>query len=110
MACEIRIGTSGWHYKHWRGKFYPAEISAGGMLAYYQQYFDTVELNNSFYRLPTEEAFIAWRESVPKDFVYAVKASRFLTHHIKLKDPKQALINLLPRAELLKKKLGPILF
>lgn len=110
MACEIRIGTSGWHYKHWRGAFYPADVSAMRMFAYYQRHFDTVELNNSFYRLPTEAAFDAWREATPKNFVFAVKASRFLTHRIKLKDPERALDNFLPRAERLGRKLGPILF
>ena len=110
MAAEIRIGTSGWHYKHWVGTFYPPGLKASEMFAYYQRFFDTVELNNSFYRLPTPEAFLAWRESAGPDFVFAVKGSRFLTHNKKLKEPEQALHNLLPRAELLGEKLGPILF
>ena len=80
------------------------------MFEYYQRFFDTVELNNSFYRLPTPEAFIAWRDAAPANFRFAVKGSRFLTHNKKLKDPEQALLNLLPRAQLLGKKLGPILF
>lgn len=110
MACEIRIGTSGWHYKHWRGTFYPRELNPASMLNYYARYFDTVELNNSFYKLPSEAAFLAWKDSVPIGFVYAVKASRFLTHRIKLKDPERGLNNFLPRAALLGPKLGPILF
>lgn len=110
MTCEIRIGTSGYHYKHWRGPFYPAEISPNEMLEFYSRQFDTVELNNSFYRLPTEVAFDNWRQSTPADFVFAVKASRFLTHQKKLKDPANALENLLPRASRLSTKLGPILF
>ena len=89
MTCEIRIGTSGYHYKHWRGPFYPKEISPNEMLEFYSQKFDTVELNNSFYRLPTEVAFDNWRQSTPANFVFAVKASRFLTHHKKLKDPEK---------------------
>lgn len=80
------------------------------MLKFYSQQFDTVELNNSFYRLPTEIAFENWRQSTPVDFVFAVKASRFLTHQKKLKDPEDALENLLPRASRLSTKLGPILF
>ena len=110
MTCDIRIGTSGYHYKHWRGPFYPAEISPNEMLAFYSQKFDTVELNNSFYRLPTEVAFDNWRQSTPADFVFAVKASRFLTHQKKLKDPESALQNFLPRASRLSTKLGPLLF
>ena len=80
------------------------------MLAYYVRHFDTLELNNSFYRLPTIEAFESWRDAAPKNFVYAVKASRFITHNKKLKDPENALDNILPRAEHLGKKLGPVLF
>ena len=110
MACEIRIGTSGWHYKHWRGPFYPAKIDSAAMLDYYVRHFDTVEINNSFYRLPTEAAFKTWKQIAPIGFVYAVKASRFLTHRIKLKDPERGLENFLPRVELLGKKLGPVLF
>ena len=110
MTCEIRIGTSGYHYKHWRGPFYPKNISPNQMLEFYSQNFDTVELNNSFYRLPTEAAFDNWRQSTPADFVFAVKASRFLTHQKKLKDPESALRNFLPRASRLCTKLGPILF
>ena len=110
MNCDIRIGTSGYHYKHWRGPFYPAKIAASKMLEFYAKHFDTVELNNSFYRLPPETAFDQWRRSTPPKFVFAVKASRFLTHNKKLKDPENALNNLLPRAVHLGPKLGPILF
>jgi uncharacterized protein YecE (DUF72 family) len=110
MTCEIRIGTSGYHYKHWRGPFYPKKISPNEMLAFYSQNFDTVELNNSFYRLPKETTFDDWRQSTPANFVFAVKASRFLTHQKKLKEPENALQNFLPRALRLSTKLGPILF
>jgi uncharacterized protein YecE (DUF72 family) len=106
----VHIGTSGWHYKHWVGSFYPAGLPASRMFEYYQRFFDTVELNNSFYRLPTCEAFAAWRDAAPSKFRFAVKGSRFLTHNKKLKEPEQALHNLLPRAEVLGQKLGPILF
>src|SRR5690242_6257527 len=107
---EVRIGTSGWHYNHWRGPFYDADTTSAQMLPFYIRQFDTVEINNSFYRLPTEEAFKAWRDSTPADFLFAVKASRFITHNKKLNDPQSALDNLLPRAEILGRKLGPVLF
>jgi uncharacterized protein YecE (DUF72 family) len=110
MTCDIRIGTSGFHYKHWKGPFYPEKMPAAAMLAFYTQHFDTVELNNSFYRLPSAEAFSAWRDATPANFVFAAKASRFITHNKKLKEPEQALDNLLPRAVPLGKKLGPVLF
>src|SRR3954467_7040761 len=71
--CAIHIGTSGWHYKHWVGTFYPEKMPTSKMFEYYAERFDTVELNNSFYRLPTEEAFRAWRDAAPKKFTFAVK-------------------------------------
>jgi uncharacterized protein YecE (DUF72 family) len=80
------------------------------MLDYYVRHFDTVELNNSFYRLPTVSAFECWRDATPANFVFAVKASRFITHNKKLKNPENALDNLLPRAVHLGPKLGPVLF
>jgi len=108
--ANIRIGTSGWHYKHWVGKFYPEKFTASRMLAYYCDRFDTVEINNSFYMLPKIETLSAWREATPRNFEFAIKASRFLTHNKKLKEPENALHNFLPRAEALQRKLGPILF
>jgi len=110
MTAEIRIGTSGWHYEHWIGRYYPASIKPPQMLEYYLRDFDTVELNNTFYHLPKEESFNAWRKSTPPGFIFAVKGSRFLTHMIKLKDPERGLSNFLPRAARLGKKLGPILW
>lgn len=106
----IRIGTSGWHYKHWVGNFYPARTPGTKMLAHYIQQFDTVELNNSFYHLPKRPALEAWRNSTPKGFCFAVKGSRFLTHMKKLKDPELGLSRFLSCAEILEQKLGPILF
>ena len=110
MVCDIRIGTSGFHYKHWKGPFYPPTMPDAAMLDFYTRHFDTVELNNSFYRLPTVDAFKCWRDATPESFVFAVKASRFITHNKKLKDPENAVDNLLPRAANLGKKLGPVLF
>src|SRR5437867_9587279 len=102
--AQIRIGTSGWHYKHWIGRYYPKDIKAAKMLGYYLRDFDTVELNNTFYRLPEETSFDAWRSAVPSNFVFAVKGSRFLTHMIKLRDPERAIANFVPRAQRLGRK------
>jgi uncharacterized protein YecE (DUF72 family) len=110
MIANIRIGTSGWHYKHWVGKFYPEKFAASKMLAYYYERFGSVEINNSFYMLPKIETLGCWRDATPKNFEFAIKASRFLTHNKKLKEPENALNNFLPRAEALGEKLGPILF
>jgi len=108
--AEIRIGTSGYHYKHWVGRYYPAGLKANQMLAHYLRDFDTVELNNTFYQLPNESTFDNWRDSTPPDFLYAVKGSRFITHMIKLKDAQRGLTNFMPLAERLGDKLGPILW
>jgi uncharacterized protein YecE (DUF72 family) len=108
--AEIRIGTSGYHYNHWRGTFYPEKLPQKQWLSYYVEHFDTVELNNTFYRLPTFEAMNAWRENTPENFLFAVKGSRFITHNLKLSRPENAISNILPRAETLGKKLGPILW
>jgi uncharacterized protein YecE (DUF72 family) len=80
----IRIGTSGWSYPHWRGTFYPEGLKQKAELAFYMEHFNTVELNNSFYRLPTTATFANWAAAAPPDFIYAVKASRFFTHMKKL--------------------------
>jgi NAD(P)-dependent dehydrogenase (short-subunit alcohol dehydrogenase family)/uncharacterized protein YecE (DUF72 family) len=109
-STDIRIGTSGFHYRHWVGSFYPQGTPAWKMLDYYLRFFNTVEVNNSFYRLPRPGMLSSWREATPPNFLFAVKGSRFVTHNKKLKDPENALENLLPRAEELKEKLGPILF
>ncbi len=108
--ADVRIGTSGWHYQHWIGRFYPEHTSGAMMLPYYLQHFDTVELNNPFYRLPEESTFKSWRAAVPSNFRFAVKASRFITHNKKLKDSENALQNFISRAELLRATLGPVLF
>jgi uncharacterized protein YecE (DUF72 family) len=110
MKGKIHIGTSGWHYAHWRGPFYPEKIKAAGMLEFYVNRFDTVEINNSFYRLPPIDALKDWRDSTPPDFCFAVKGSRYLTHMKKLKDPKPGLAKFFSRIDHLKSKLGPILF
>ena len=108
--APVHVGTSGWHYGHWRGPFYPDNLSADRFLAYYAARFHTVEINNSFYRLPSERALAAWRDTAPPGFIFAVKASRFITHLKKLKDPERSLAPFLERLALLGGKLGPILF
>jgi uncharacterized protein YecE (DUF72 family) len=111
LKTRILIGTSGWHYKHWlEGVFYPPGTKGATMFDYYARHFNTVEINNSFYRLPTAKTFDNWRESSPPNFVYAVKASRFITHMKKLKDPQTSSEKFFLVAERLEKKLGPILF
>ncbi|MBV8571152.1 MAG: DUF72 domain-containing protein [Acidobacteriaceae bacterium] len=107
---EVWIGTSGWHYKHWIGAFYPARTPPAKMLGYYIDRFNTVELNNSFYHLPKEPALHHWRESTPDIFCFAAKGSRFLTHMKKLSDPEQGLQKFMAAIEILGPKLGPILF
>jgi uncharacterized protein YecE (DUF72 family) len=107
---EVRIGTSGWHYKHWKGPFYPRDMKASDMLAFYLQRFDTVEVNNSFYRLPPLECVRCWRDATPSNFLFAVKGSRFLTHMKKLKDPEQGLSRFAPVLTAFGPKLGPVLF
>lgn len=107
---SIRVGTSGWIYAHWRGRFYPKEMRVKDWFAHYARHFDTVEINNSFYRLPSESAFDIWREQAPAGFVYTVKASRFLTHMKKLKDPEEPIERILGRARRLGEKLGPVLY
>ncbi len=106
----IRIGTSGWVYKHWRDVFYLPDLPARAWFAFYAREFSTVEINNSFYRLPSPEMFDAWRKQAPPDFLYAVKASRYITHMKKLKDPEEALREFLARAYRLEETLGPILY
>jgi uncharacterized protein YecE (DUF72 family) len=108
---EIRIGTSGYVYPHWRkGVFYPTGLPARQELAYYSERFRTVELNNSFYRLPTPEMFVRWRDNTPSDFDFAVKASRYITHIKRLRNVADEIALFMERASLLGAKLGPVLF
>jgi uncharacterized protein YecE (DUF72 family) len=107
---EVRVGCSGWQYKHWRGDFYPAELPTSRWFAHYATHFDTVEINNSFYRLPPPETFAKWRDQAGPEFLYAVEASRFLTHMKKLKDPEEPLARFFEHAQQLGPRLGPVLF
>lgn len=93
----VRIGCSGWQYKHRRNDFYPAALPQSRWLEFYAERFDTVEINNTFYRLPEAPTFAAWERRVPSGFLFAVKASRFLTHMKKLKEPVEPLRRLFAR-------------
>lgn len=107
---RLCIGCSGWNYKSWRGPFYPPALPAARWLQHYAAHFRTVEINNSFYRLPEASVFAAWREGVPAGFVFAVKASRFLTHMKRLRDPEEPIARLFDRAAALGPTLGPVLY
>jgi uncharacterized protein YecE (DUF72 family) len=107
---KIHIGTSGWHYKHWIGTFYPAGTKPREQFKLYQQTFNTVEINNSFYRLPLPETFKSWRTNTPRNFLFVVKASRYITHQKKLTEPQETIRKFFKNVKFLKEKLGPILF
>ena len=106
----IHVGTSGYSYAHWRRIFYPEGLPTSRWLAFYGSVFRTVELNATFYRLPTVQSVERWREEVPRGFVFAAKGSRYLTHMKRLKDPAQGLGRYFERVDHLRPKLGPILW
>jgi len=106
----LRVGTSGWSYQHWQGLFYPEDLPPGKWLEYYAKHFDTVELNSPFYHLPRLTTFENWYQRTPKDFLFSVKASRFISHILKLNGAREPLQKLLENAAGLKEKLGPVLF
>ncbi len=110
MPVRYYIGTSGWHYEHWKGRFYPEGLEKAKWLEFYATHFATVELNNSFYRLPSEAAFSTWRDSSPDGFLFAVKVSRFITHIKRLKNCEEPLDTFIKRAKVLDGKLGPLLY
>jgi uncharacterized protein YecE (DUF72 family) len=107
---NILIGTSGWSYDHWRGIFYPRELPSRRWLEYYSGHFSTVETNSTFYRLPSASTVDRWAGSTPDGFVFAVKASRFITHIRRLSQASEPLSTFLETVSLLGSKLGPILF
>ncbi len=106
----VLVGTSGWQYRHWRGTFYPEGVPQSRWLEYYCERFDTVELNNPFYRLPKPEMFATWRDRVPADFVIVTKMNRFVTHIRRLRDIEEPIERFLTAARHLEPKLGPVLF
>ena len=109
MARYI-VGTSGWHYDDWKERFYPKGLSKSKWLEFFANQFSTVELNNTFYRLPSEKTFKNWYDSTPPEFIFAVKISRFITHIKRLNNTREALQSFMSRAALLKDKLGPVLY
>lgn len=106
----IRVGTSGWNYPHWRGAFYPEGLAQKEWFGFYRERFDTVEVNNTFYQLPAPETVEAWRRQAGDDFRYTVKASRYITHMKKLKDPEEATAQLFDRLRLLGPACDLVLF
>jgi uncharacterized protein YecE (DUF72 family) len=109
-AGTVRIGCSGWSYPDWRGRFYDASLPAAAWFDHYATRFDTVEINNSFYQLPSAATIAHWAAQAPAGFLYALKASRYLTHFRKLKDPAAPLRQFVDRVRGLKHHLGPILY
>ena len=107
---EIFIGTSGWNYDHWKGTFYPESTKKKEWFSYYQSQLSTVEINNTFYNLPDRKTFENWNESTDTGFIFSVKASRYITHMKKLKDPKLATTKFFDAVRGLGDKLGPVLF
>ncbi len=108
-GSELRVGTSGFDYADWVGRFYPDDLPATRRLEFYARAFRTLELNVTFYRTPRARTFTAWRDSVPADFRFAVKASRYLTHVRRLKDPRAPVEYLMDRVSRLDDRLGPVL-
>jgi uncharacterized protein YecE (DUF72 family) len=107
---RIRIGTSGWSYDYWAGCFYPEHLAAAGRLGFYASRFGTVEVDATFYRLPSEHAVVAWRDAVPEGFVFAVKGSRLITHFRRLGDIDEELEAFMRRMSMLGDKLGVVIW
>ncbi len=108
--AAIHIGTSGWHYDHWIGPFYPVGSAADHLLEHYARHFSAVEINATFYRLPKRQTVAAWRDATPSGFVFTCKARRYMTHMKKLSDPQESLDRFVGTMAELRNKLGPVLF
>jgi uncharacterized protein YecE (DUF72 family) len=106
---RIRAGTSGWSYKEWKGHFYPEKLAAKDMLRFYASHFPTVEVNNTFYKMPKQDTLESWAAEVPDDFTFVLKASKRITHDRRLKDVGESVEYLLRNAATLGSKLGPLL-
>jgi uncharacterized protein YecE (DUF72 family) len=109
-SLQIRVGTSGWNYPEWKGSFYPADMKPAGMLAYYAARFATVEVNNTFYRMPTQKAVDGWAAAVPAPFVFVLKAPQRITHFARLRDVDEPVRVFCDVARTLGPRLGPLLF
>jgi uncharacterized protein YecE (DUF72 family) len=107
---NLYVGTSGYSYKEWKGTFYPDDLPEKKMLHYYGERFRTVEINNTFYRMPKESVLEAWASDVPADFKFVLKASQRITHMQRLKEAEDSVAYLLKVAKALKERLGPLLF
>ena len=108
---RLLAGTSGYSFKEWKGTFYPAELKADGMLSFYATKFATLEINNTFYRLPKESVLLEWASQVPPEFTFSIKASQKITHYTRLKAESESMVQfLLKNTALLGDRLGPILF
>lgn len=110
LRMRVVVGTSGWQYRDWRERFYPPGVPQRSWLAYFSERFPAVEINNTFYMLPAEDTFVRWREESAPGFVFAVKASRYITHIRRLRDCREPLRRFWSRSRRLGKKLGPVLF
>ena len=106
---KLRIGTSGYHYDHWKEVFYPRHLPEKRWFAYYARHFDTVEINNTFYHLPQVQSFEVWREQAPPNSCFALKFSRYGSHLKRLKEPHASIAQFLDRVHRLRESLGPIL-
>jgi uncharacterized protein YecE (DUF72 family) len=109
-TAAVHIGTSGWNYDHWKEVFYPVDLPSDRWLRFYGDRFRSVEINNTFYNLPEKKTFENWRRETPDGFIFAVKASRYITHMKKLKEPVEAVRRFMDKAYMLDEKLGPVLF
>ncbi len=109
-TARFYVGTSGWHYSGWRGTFYPQDLPKEKWLGFYATRFPAVEINNTFYHLPRESTFRAWREQSSPGFLFALKASRLITHLKRLVNIQEPLENFIQRARLLGDRLGPVLY
>ena len=107
---RVVVGTSGWSYKEWKGSFYPAKLPQEEMLSFYAARFSSVEVNNSFYRIPSEKVLAGWAAQVPADFSFVMKASRWVTHNSRLADQDGSLEYFLRAVNPLGDRLGPTLF
>jgi uncharacterized protein YecE (DUF72 family) len=107
---RVLVGTSGYSYKEWKGSFYPADLPARDFLRFYGERFATVEINNTFYRMPTEKLVSAWATEVPESFCFAIKAPQRITHMARLKEADESVGALIRAVGVLGSRLGPVLF
>src|SRR5438132_11484232 len=107
---KVRAGTSGYSYKEWKGNFYPQDLATTGMLAFYAKPFSTVEINNTFYRMPSTKMLLSWAEQVPDGFAFVLKAPRRITHDKRLKNVDEDVAYLMKTMAALGSKRGPVLF